>query len=170
MKLILTRHAKSSWDDLMLDDHDRPLNERGRAAASRMGAWVAGRRHVPHHVICSTAERAVETCNLMIAEMGADLKVSYEPGLYHATADTMLAQINKAPAGDLMVVGHNPGIANLAQMILDVSPTHDRFGIYPTTATLIAEFSGDNWADLKFGDARVVQFIVPRELKELHTA
>ena len=154
----------------MLDDHERPLNERGRAAASRMGAWVAGRRHTPAHVLCSTAERALETCALMTAEMPTAPQVTHAPGLYHASADTVLTHIKKAPAGDLMVVGHNPGMSDFARMIVDVAPAHDRFAVYPTTATLIAEFAGDSWADLSFGSARVVQFIVPRELKELHTA
>lgn len=154
----------------MLDDHDRPLNERGRSAAIRMGTWITGRRHTPSYVLCSTAERALETCALMVAEMKPQPKVSHEPGLYHASPDTMLAHIKKAPVGDLMLVGHNPGISELARRIVDVAPTHERFEVYPTTATLIAEFAGDSWADFNFGDARVVQFIVPRELKELHTA
>lgn len=170
MKLILTRHAKSSWDDLMLDDHDRPLNERGRAAATRMGAWIASRRHIPAHVLCSTAERAQETCALMLEEMNPTPTVNHQPELYHASPDTILAHIKKAPSGDLLVVGHNPGISALARMIVDVPPVHDRFAVYPTTATLIAEFGGDSWAELGFGAARVIQFIVPRELKELHTA
>ncbi|PTX57188.1 phosphohistidine phosphatase [Litoreibacter ponti] len=170
MKLILTRHAKSSWDDLSLDDHDRPLNERGRAAATRMGGWISGRRHTPAHVLCSTAERAQETCALMCEQMDPTPQVIHTPELYHASPDTILAQIKRAPAGDLMVVGHNPGMCEMARMIVDVPPNHDRFAVYPTTATLIAEFSGDSWADLSFGTARVIQFIVPRELKELQTA
>ncbi|WP_298258319.1 histidine phosphatase family protein [uncultured Litoreibacter sp.] len=170
MKLILTRHAKSSWDDLMLDDHDRPLNERGQSAAQRMGKWVEGRRHVPAQVISSTATRANETAELMVKAMGGAPSLTLDEGLYHASSDAILARIQRAPKGDLMIVGHNPGMAELASRIVDVAPTHDRFGVYPTTATLITEVPVEDWSELKIGMAQVIQFIVPRELKELHTA
>ncbi|WP_394197220.1 SixA phosphatase family protein [Litoreibacter albidus] len=170
MKLILIRHAKSSWNDLTLDDHDRPLNERGQSAAQRMGNWVQGRRHTPSQVLSSDAARAKETAELMIHEMGNAPSLTLDAGLYHASADTILARIQRAPKGDLMIVGHNPGMAELAARIVDVRPVHDRFSVYPTTATLITEVPVDDWADLKFGMARVIQFIVPRELKELNTA
>jgi phosphohistidine phosphatase len=170
LKLILTRHAKSSWDDLSLEDHDRPLNERGQSAAERMGKWVEGRRHVPSQVISSDAARARETAELMIAAMGGAPSLTLDNDLYHASADAVLARIQRAPKGDLMIVGHNPGMAELVSRIVDVAPVHDRFGVYPTTATLITEVPVDDWADLKFGMARVIQFIVPRELKELNTA
>lgn len=170
MKLILTRHAKSSWNDLTLDDHDRPLNERGQSAAQRMGEWIAGRRHLPAQVIASDAARAAETASLMIDAMGGAPELTLDDGLYHASADALLARINGAPKGDLMVVGHNPGMGDFARMIVDAPPAHDRFGVYPTTATLIAEVPVDDWSELKFGGARVIQFIVPRELKELSTA
>ncbi|EPX76855.1 SixA phosphatase family protein [Litoreibacter arenae] len=170
MKLILTRHAKSSWDDLTLDDHDRPLNERGQSAAQRMGKWIEGRRHVPAQVITSDAARARETAEIMVKAMGGAPSLTLDEGLYHASPDTVLARIQKAPKGDLMIVGHNPGIAALAALIVDVRPTHERFGVYPTTATLIAEVPVDDWSELQYGMARVIQFIVPRELKELNTA
>jgi len=170
LKLILTRHAKSSWDDLSLDDHDRPLNDRGQSAAKRMGKWIEGRRHVPSQAISSDATRARETVELMIAAMGGAPGLTLDQGLYHASPDAVLARIQQAPKGDLMVIGHNPGLAELASRIVDVRPVHDRFGVYPTTATLIAEVPVDDWADLEYGMARVIQFIVPRELKELNTA
>jgi phosphohistidine phosphatase len=170
LKLILTRHAKSSWDDLTLDDHDRPLNERGQSAAQRMGKWIAGRRLAPSQVISSDAARARETAELMVTQMESTPSLTLDADLYHATSDALLARIQRAPKGDLMIVGHNPGMAELASRIVDVAPVHDRFGVYPTTATLITEVPVSDWSDLKFGMARAVQFIVPRELKELNTA
>ena len=167
MKLILTRHSKSSWDDLNIDDHDRVLNDRGKIAADRMGWWLREQSHVPQNVLCSTAERAKWTCALMIEQMDPRPEVSFESGLYHASPDQILAHIRKAPSGDLMVVGHNPGIAAFAEMICDTSPKHERFSVYPTTATLIADVPLDSWSELNFGDARVLNFIVPRDLKVL---
>lgn len=170
MKLIITRHAKSSWDNLSLDDHDRVLNERGRAAAKQMGKWIKGRRHTPQQVISSDAFRARETAELMIAGMGGEVELTLDSNLYHASADTLLARIGRAPKGDLMVVGHNPGMGDFAARIVDARPSHDRFGVFPTTATLILEVPVDDWSDLSFGAARVIQFIVPRELSELNIA
>ncbi len=152
----------------MLEDHERPLNERGRAAATRMGNWIKGRRHVPSQILSSDAKRAGETAELLTEAMDGP-EVDLSPALYHASPEQMLAQIQKCKPGDLMIVGHNPGIAALAEMIVDVAPTHDRFSIYPTTATLITEVPVTDWSELSLDTARVVQFIVPRELKELHT-
>lgn len=168
MKLILTRHAKSSWDDLSLEDHERPLNDRGRAAATRVGHWIKGRRHVPQQILSSDAVRAQETASLLKEAMEGP-EIALSSALYHASPDAILSKIRKCPPGDLMIVGHNPGIAAMAEMIVDVPPTHDRFAIYPTTATLIADIPVADWSELDFGMGRVVQFVVPRELKELHT-
>ncbi len=167
MKLILTRHAKSSWDDLNINDHDRPLNERGRAAATRMGGWLKGRRHGPSQILSSTATRAQETAALLNEELG-DVPVTFSKGLYHASPDAILAQIHRAPPGDLLVVGHNPGIGALAQMILDTAPHHDRFDVYPTTATLICEMPVEAWSEASFNQGRCLDFVVPRELKALN--
>jgi phosphohistidine phosphatase len=167
LKLILTRHAKSSWDDLSIDDHDRLLNDRGKAAADRMGTWLNEQDHIPAHVICSTAERAKWTCALMVEQITPRPKVSFASALYHASPDTIMAQIRRAPTGDLMVVGHNPGIASFANLICETQPKHERFSVYPTTATLIVELPVDSWAELKFGTARTLNFVVPRELKAL---
>lgn len=167
MKLILTRHAKSAWDDPRLDDHDRPLNARGEAGAERMGAWLADRGHIPRHILCSTAARAVMTAKIILEQFADKPPVEYVSGLYHASPDTVLAKIRLAPPGDLMVIGHNPGIASFADLISETRPKHERFTVYPTGATLISDVHRENWAGVKFGDARLVDFVVPRDLKVL---
>ncbi|WP_298299569.1 histidine phosphatase family protein [uncultured Litoreibacter sp.] len=164
---MLVRHAKSSWDDLTLDDHDRPLNERGEAGAERMGAWLADRGHVPKTLLCSTAKRAEMTAKILMEQFADKPVTDYISGLYHATPDTILAKIRNAPAGDLMVVGHNPGMASFADLISETRPKHERFASFPTTSTLISEVHLDSWKDLKFGDARLINFVVPRDLKVL---
>ncbi len=167
LKLILTRHAKSSWDDPTIDDHDRPLNERGEAGAERMGAWLADRGHVPALILCSTAKRAQMTARIMMEQFADRPELSLISGLYHASPDTILAKIRAANAADLMVVGHNPGLASFADLISETRPKHERFTSFPTTSTLISEVHRDSWADLKFGDAKMVNFVVPRDLKVL---
>ena len=164
LKLIITRHAKSSWDDPLLDDHDRPHNERGRKAASRIGRWIADQGHVPAHVLCSTAERAKWTCARAIEEMTPRPVVNMESGLYHASPDRILRLIQGAPAGDLMVVGHNPGFAEFADMITAERPQHVKFRQYPTAATLVVETDIEDWAQLSFGSGKLVDFVVPRDL------
>ena len=166
--MILTRHSKSSWDNLDLDDHDRPLNARGEAGAERMGAWLADREHVPQYVLCSTATRAVMTAKIMIEQFADRPEIDYIGQLYHASPDTILTKIRAAKSGNLLVIGHNPGMASFADLISETRPKHDRFGSFPTTATMVADVHRNSWADLKFGDARLLSFVVPRDLKVLH--
>lgn len=161
------RHAKSSWDDLTKDDHDRPLNERGEAGAERVGTWLADRGHVPKMILCSTAKRAAMTAQIMMEQFADKPEVSYISSLYEASPDSVLAKIRNAPPGDLMVVGHNPGMASFADLISETRPKHERFSTFPTTSTLVSEVHRDSWADLKFGDARLLSFVVPRDLKLL---
>ncbi len=170
LKLILTRHAKSNWDDPLLDDHDRRLNERGEVGAERMGIWLADRGHVPSQIICSTAKRAKMTAQIIMEQFADKPKIDLISGLYHASPDTILAKIRSAKAGDLMVIGHNPGLASFADLISETRPKHERFTSFPTTSTLVSEVHRESWNDLKFGDARLLSFIVPRDLKLLNLA
>ena len=153
-----------------IEDHDRPLNERGEAGAERVGTWLADRGHVPKTILCSTAKRATMTAKIMMEQFADKPDIVDIPGLYHASPDTILAKIRNAAAGDLMVVGHNPGMASFADLISETRPKHERFSAFPTTSTLISEVHRDSWADLKFGDARLLNFVVPRDLKMLNLA
>lgn len=150
-----------------MDDHDRPLNARGEAGAERVGAWLADRGHVPKLILCSTANRAVMTAKIIMEQFADKPEIDYTMGLYHASPDTILSKIRAAKKGDLMVVGHNPGIASFADLISETRPKHERFAVYPTTSTLVSDVARDSWADLKFGDARLLNFVVPRDLKAL---
>ncbi len=150
-----------------MDDHDRPLNARGEAGAERVGAWLADRGHVPKRVLCSTAKRAVMTAQIMMEQFVDKPEIDYITGLYHASPDTILNKIRAASAGDLLVVGHNPGIASFADLISETRPKHERFGVFPTTSTMVSEVPKEEWAELKFGDARLLNFVVPRDLKAL---
>lgn len=146
------------------------MNERGEAGAERVGTWLADRGHVPKTILCSTAKRAAMTAKVMMEQFADKPELVDISGLYHASPDTILAKIRNAPAGDLMVVGHNPGMASFADLISETRPKHERFSAFPTTSTLISEVHRDNWADLKFGDARLLNFVVPRDLKMLNLA
>ncbi|WP_102109191.1 SixA phosphatase family protein [Oceaniglobus roseus] len=163
LTLILTRHAKSDWDDPRLSDHDRPLNERGRASAPVIGAWLAERGWMPGQAMVSTATRAVETWEGMADPVGRP-EVTFHPRLYHAAPDTMLIHLRKASAPVVLMIGHNPGIAAFAAGLLRQPPRHPRFAAYPTCATLVARFEAESWDDVGFGRGSAADFTVPREL------
>lgn len=163
-RLILTRHAKSSWDDPTMSDHHRPLNARGRTAAADLGAWLASRGYQPEEVLVSDAKRTRETWEGIAPALPDAPSATFKPALYHASADVMLAVLRHASADCVMMIGHNPGIADFATRILAQPVNHPAFRRYPTGATLVASFEIDNWAELAFGMGAPRDFIVPREL------
>jgi phosphohistidine phosphatase len=163
-RLILTRHAKSSWDDPLTPDHDRPLNERGKAAAADLGQWLASRGYVPDLVLCSDALRTRKTFSGLAPALPGAPVLELKPALYHAGPDVMLAVLRGAGADTVMMIGHNPGIAEFAARLVARPPVNPEFSRYPTGATLVADFGIDSWAELAWGTGAVDDFIVPREI------
>lgn len=166
-RLILTRHAKSSWDDPLTPDHDRPLNDRGKAAAADLGQWLASRDYIPDEVLCSDALRTRKTWSGIAPALPGDVILELKPALYHAGPDVMLAVLRKARGDTVMMIGHNPGIADFAARILARAPLNPEFSRYPTGATLVADFAVQDWADINWGMGAVDDFIVPREISGL---
>lgn len=142
--LLVLRHAKSSWADESLDDHDRPLNRRGERAAPLMGRWAAAHDAVPDVVLCSTAVRARRTAELFLEAAGLDCRVTLLPALYLADPGTYLAALRELPpaVGRAMVVGHNPGLEDL---VAGLTGRHERM---PTAALAAVELALDDWAHL----------------------
>ncbi|SFM31791.1 SixA phosphatase family protein [Shimia aestuarii] len=160
LKLILTRHAKSSWSMPTLSDHDRPLNKRGRESAKALGDWLRGENMQPDQVLTSSAQRTLETFDLM----GFDLAPESFPELYLAEAVTMLHVLKQAKGSKVMMIGHNPGNGEFAQRLAAKLPSHPRFLDYPTGATTVFNFNIDHWQDVAFGTGNVEEFVIPREL------
>ena len=163
-RLILTRHAKSSWDDPLMSDHDRPLNERGKVAAADLGQWLASRGYVPSEVLCSDAVRTRATFSGIAPALPGAPVLDLKPALYHAGPDVMLAVLRHATADTVMMIGHNPGIAEFAHRLVSKTPASPEFRKYPTGATLVVDFMVDTWADAGFGQGVTADFIVPREI------
>ncbi len=163
-RLILTRHAKSSWDDPLTPDHDRPLNDRGKAAAADLGQWLASRDYVPGEVLCSDAVRTRKTFSGIAPALPGAPVLELKPALYHAGPDVMMAVLRHAKADVVMMIGHNPGIAEFAARLVAHPPSNVEFHRYPTGATLVADFDVADWADVTFGSGVTVDFIVPREI------
>jgi phosphohistidine phosphatase len=117
--LLLLRHAKSSWDDPELDDHDRPLNARGRRDAPRIGRLVRDEEIAPDIVLCSTAERARETAEAVAEATGYSGEVRFLRALYLAGPREIVAALKglEPDVETAMVVGHNPGLEELVQSL-----------------------------------------------------
>lgn len=166
LQLILTRHAKSDWDDPALSDHDRPLNPRGQRDAPRIGAWLQSHGHRPDLALISSAVRAQETWARLAPAFGDAVAMTTLPELYLAEAEVMHRLLCRMGGGaqTVMMIGHNPGIGDFAQRIVSQVVAHPRFHDYPTCATLVVGFAAQQWAEVDWGSGRAVDFIVPREL------
>lgn len=164
--LILIRHAKSSWDAPDLSDHERPLNTRGQRAAPRIGAWLASQGAVPGEVICSTATRTRETWAAIAPYLESAPEPRFEEALYLASPRKMLDLLQGAEADVVAMVAHNPGTASLAWSLVETPPAHERFGHFPTAATVVMRFDVDTWGKVGPGMGQVDAFAVPRELPD----
>jgi len=164
-RLILTRHAKSAWDDPLTPDHDRPLNDRGKAAAADLGQWMASRGYVPGEVLCSDAVRTRKTWSGIAPALPGSPVLELKPALYHAGPDVMLAVLRHASEDTVMIIGHNPGIGEFAARLVAHPPLNAEFTRYPTGATLVVDFNVESWTGAAFGSGATVDFIVPREIE-----
>jgi phosphohistidine phosphatase len=164
LRLILIRHAKSSWDDPLGDDHSRVLNTRGRRSATAIGAWLASRGYLPDVVLCSNAARTAQTLELILPALPVKPKTIFLSSLYHASPDGMLATLHKATAPVVALIGHNPGIGGLAGWLVRSRPADPRYSDYPTGATAIIDFDAKSWTEAAPGTGRVTDFVTPREL------
>lgn len=159
-RLILMRHAKSSWNHPGVMDHDRPLNKRGRRSAEVMGRWLRENDLTPDEIISSTAKRTRETCE----GLGFDIAATFTRRLYHAGPDEMLDILRAATGETVLIVAHNPGIAWFADTMARAPPDHPRFADYPTCATTVMTFAIDQWRAIREGTGQNTQFAIPRDL------
>ena len=165
-RLHLLRHAKSSWDDRTLPDVDRPLAARGRKATRRVARWARDNNVRPQLVIASSAVRAQATLHGVLPGLG-EPKVVIDVALYAASADTLLVCVRALPdeAEEAMLVGHNPGLGDLVLLLAEPSELRERATAkVPTGALATLEADVVRWTDVESGGARLVSFVVPREL------
>lgn len=159
--LILMRHAKSDWSTGQ-PDIERPLNARGQRSALALGDWLRAQGHLPDEILCSSSQRTQETCD--------GLKLSMTPTLmrrlYHAEAAEMADVLRWATGDQVLMLGHNPGIAEFAFRLCDDIPAHPDFARYPTCATLVIRFDIDTWQELEMESGTVIDFAVPRALTD----
>ena len=144
--LLLLRHAKSSWADPALDDHQRPLNERGRRDAPRMGNLIRERGLSPDVIISSDAVRARLTAEAVAETAGYAARILLDPRLYHAGPDSIVEVLQTVPDGKaktVMIVGHNPGLERLIARLTAEHPD------LPTAALAQIVLPIVRWRDLE---------------------
>ncbi|MEQ8397109.1 histidine phosphatase family protein [Thalassobaculum sp.] len=169
LTLHLLRHAKSSWDDLGIRDHDRPLTARGERAAVAMAAYLRQEGIAPDLVLCSTARRTVDTLAALRSVLSKSARTKITRDLYEVGSEALLDRL-RGVSDDvdvLMVVGHNPGLEDLASRLAgDGSDSGARKALnrkFPTGAVATLEADG-SWGSLDWGGARLTRFVTPKEL------
>jgi phosphohistidine phosphatase len=165
-RIQLLRHAKSSWEEPALDDRERPLAPRGRRATRRLAGWLAASGVRPQLVLCSPAVRARETLDGVLDALGSPELVVDET-LYHASSSALLARIRALPdaIGDVVLVGHNPGLAEFCLDLARPGPLRRRVALkLPTGALAVLEAEVDGWAAVEPGGATLVELVLPRGL------
>lgn len=168
--LTLLRHAKSSWDDPVARDFDRPLNGKGQRAALTVGRYMRSEGMTFDHVVASPAARIVETVEQVETGYGSDLAPAWDRRVYLASASTLLDVIHDLPreTTSVLLIGHNPGLEDL---ILALIP--DRAGDalrdsveekFPTAAIAVMTFEVAEWAAVRADSGTLVRFTRPRDL------
>jgi phosphohistidine phosphatase len=173
-QLLLLRHAKSSWDDPKLPDHDRPLSLRGRVAAAAVGHAMRDLGLNPDVVLVSTAKRARQTLQA-IEPWDETPLTEVMDAIYLADPPKLLAALHRVAetARSVLLIGHNPGLHELAILLVGAQSmtqsnemTRRLATKYPTGA--LAEFSIPGpWSTLGEGGGRLMRFLIPRDLPEV---
>jgi phosphohistidine phosphatase len=166
-RLMLLRHAKSDWS-AGRPDVDRPLARRGREAAPRMGRYLSEEGLVPDLVLVSAARRTGETWALVEPFLGPT-EVRHDARIYEAPARRLLGvvqEVDPAVLG-LLLIGHNPGFADLAKLLIGYG---DRYAFarlsqkFPTAGLAVIDFDADSWTGIGPGQGRLDRFVTPKSL------
>jgi phosphohistidine phosphatase len=167
-RLLILRHAKSDWPAGMADI-DRPLARRGTEAAPAMGRYMAAEILLPDMVLVSPAQRTCQTWSLLRPELGGNIAERIEPLIYEAPWQQLLAVVQAVPdsVSTLLMVGHNPGSAELA---LALTGFGDRYAAqrlaakYPTCGLAVLDLMEGGWASLAPRQCRLDRFVTPASI------
>jgi len=164
-QLIIVRHAKSSWDNPLLADFDRPLNPRGEKDAPRMSKRIKDRRVFPDLIISSPANRAISTCKEFCHALGYPIdRILSEKKLYHASEDQILSVLKtvRDHPNDkeevVIIFGHNPGLTEFTNSLLN-----EDIDNIPTCGVVGTLLSIQSWKELKWGCGKLEFFDYPKK-------
>lgn len=167
-ELLILRHAKSDWDRDAKSDFDRPLAERGRKDAPRVGKWMFKQGLRPALVVSSPAVRATQTTAAVTKALEfGEKEVTFDPRIYLASLPTLLEVLASCPpdADPVMLVGHNPGLDELVDYLCDGDLPLSDSGKLMTTCALARVKLPDDWRRLPRGAGELLSLTRPRELK-----
>lgn len=159
-KLLLMRHAKSSWSHPNLSDHERPLNNRGHKAAKLMGKLLNEKDIIPDTILCSTAKRAKSTAKRLVKQIPFDNEIQYIDSLYHSDFDQIFSLLKQLPdtIQTAMVIGHNPDMECFLEICCGANER------IPTAAIAEITFALSSWHDLsQEEDGKLENLWLPRE-------
>lgn len=166
--LTLLRHAKSTWDDPVKRDFDRPLNGKGRRAAARIGQWLHDEAAAFDHVRASPAVRVRQTIEGIEDGLRRPLNAMFDARIYLASAMTLLDVVQGFEAGatTALLIGHNPGLEDL---LLYLTPPADPLrgeveAKYPTATVAVLDLDVATWREIDEGRAHLRHFVRPRDL------
>lgn len=158
-RLVLLRHAKSSWAEPGGDDFDRPLNPRGLRDAPEMGRRLAQRRFCPDRILVSPAQRTRQTVNLLLTEIEGEPPVEFIPSIYEASAGDLLTLVRSLDDADdaVLLIGHNPGMSDLAAFLVEMP-----FSSLPTCGMVAVNFLTDAWGKIEGGNVKLEFYDAPK--------
>ena len=167
-RLFVLRHAKSSWSNAELADHDRPLSSRGERAAVLIGVTLAQQGVELDRILASTALRVRQTLERVQAQLGKPVHTAFEEDLYLASAETWLERLRVVEdASELLIVGHNPGLEDLVRKLAPPGKKKAllrlRDGL-STAALAEVELPVTKWRELSPHAGRLVSLIRPKDL------
>ena len=163
-ELILLRHAKSDWKEDNQADIDRPLSDKGKKTAYKVGKWLLQNQLTPHLILTSPAKRTQQTLKRICRECGSQTITVNE--LYNADLETLKHILASAPKVErLMIIGHNPGLERLFNYLQTPTqtPQSSQTHLFPT-ASLAHFILPQDWTTLHSGDGKLIQFIRPKEM------
>ncbi len=163
--IVVIRHAKSSWDDPSLADHDRPLSKRGRNALPRLLEHIEGLELRPDLVMCSTSRRTRETLDGIRPALGRKARVESDSALYGASAEQLVTELRRLDdqVTTVVLIGHNPGLADLVDLLAVASATDGAaIDTFPTAAVAVLSVAG-SWSALQPACALLESFWAPRQ-------
>lgn len=167
-RLILFRHAKSDWPE-RVDDHDRPLADRGKKAAPVMGVYLEKSKLVPDLVLVSTARRAQETWTRASRAIKVQPPSKNVREVYEATAEKLLDVVRKTgpDVWTLMIVGHNPGLEDLAKRLMKDAGGEAGGRLrekFPTAAIAVLSFDIGDWKEIAAETGSLDRFVTPKSI------
>ncbi len=168
LRLLLLRHAKSSWDESGLPDKERPLSPRGRQAAVTMAEAIEKEGLLPDRILCSPARRTRETLAALVPHLGGEARIALTEELYAPASGDYLPTIASQgdDAGTLLIIGHNPAIQATAIRLIGGGDTTLQISVaakFPTGALAIITFDHGPWSEIAPYSGTLAAFITPRE-------